>query len=133
MDLRVAYVFLNPGNGAGQAKHFLDTIGVDGPLPAGTRLMLDWEASALSSPGTLKDAADYIHKVTGTWPLIYVQGSKESVAKATVPEAPIWRASWSKNIGSDVPFVLYSDGPGYDLDVFNGDRAALRRFAGFTD
>lgn len=133
MTLRMAYVFLNKGDGKGQAKHFLDTVGVDGPLPAGTRLVLDWEADALSSPQTLKDAAEYIHKVTGTWPLIYVQGSKESVAKATVPEAPIWRAAWSSHIGTDVPFVQYSDGPNYDHDVFNGDKAALRRFAGYVD
>lgn len=133
MTLRMAYVFLNKGDGKGQAKHFLDTIGVDGPLPAGTRLVLDWEADALSSPQTLKDAAAYIHKVTGTWPLIYVQGSKEAIAKAAVPEAPIWRAAWSSHIGTDVPFVQYSDGPSYDHDVFNGDKAALRRFAGYVD
>jgi hypothetical protein len=30
-----------------------------------------------------------------------------------------------------MPFVQYSDGPGYDHDVFNGTKAALRKFAGF--
>jgi GH25 family lysozyme M1 (1,4-beta-N-acetylmuramidase) len=132
MTLRVAYLFLDPGNGAGQAKHFLDTLDIHGPLPAGTRLALDWETAALKSPATLKEAAEYIHQVTGLWPLIYVQASKLAVAKATVPEAPIWEAAWGRGIKTDVPFFQYSDGPGYDHDVFNGDLAALKRFAGFA-
>lgn len=32
---------------------------------------------------------------------------------------------------TDVPFVQDSDGPGCDPDVFNGDLAALERFAGW--
>jgi GH25 family lysozyme M1 (1,4-beta-N-acetylmuramidase) len=132
MKLRVAYHYLDPGNGAAQAKHFLDTLGVDGPLPDGTRLALDWEGPALGSPGTLRDAANYIHKVTGLWPLVYVQGSKVSVAKQTVPHAPIWEAAWSSHIDKSVPFVQYSDGPVYDHDVFNGTVAALKRFAGYA-
>jgi GH25 family lysozyme M1 (1,4-beta-N-acetylmuramidase) len=130
MKLRMAYCYLDSGDGVGQAKHFLDTVGVSGPLPAGTRLMLDWEASALNSPGTLKDAANYIHQVTGTWPVIYVQGSKMAVAQSTVPEAPIFQANWSSNIKTNTPFVQYSDGPSYDHDVFNGSMAALAKFAG---
>jgi hypothetical protein len=132
MTLRIGYLFLDPGNGQAQAKHFLDTLDIHGPLPAGTRLALDWETAALKSPETLRDAANYIHQVTGLWPLIYVQASKLSVAKATVPDAPIWEAKWGSQIKTDVPFFQYSDGPGYDHDVFNGDEAALRRFAGFT-
>jgi GH25 family lysozyme M1 (1,4-beta-N-acetylmuramidase) len=133
MKLRIAYLFLDPGNGTGQAKHFLDTLGIHGKLQPGTRLALDWEAAALNSPSTLRDAANYIHKVTGLWPLIYVQASKLSVAKATVPEAPIWEAAWNHGkIKTDVPFFQYSNGPGHDHDVFNGDENALKRFAGWA-
>ena len=131
MTLRVAYQFMHPGNGVAQAQHFLNTLGIHGPLQAGTRLALDWEADALNDPGALRDAASYIHNVTGVWPLIYTSASQVARARAAAPEAPIWEAKWSGSVPSDVPFVQYSDGPGYDHDVFNGDLAALRRFAGF--
>lgn len=130
MKLRMAYVYLDVGSGAAQAQHFLDVVGIHGKLPAGTRLALDWEGPALNSPGTLRDAANYIHQVTGTWPVIYVQGSEMAVAKNMVPNAPIWEASWGSGSHPDVPFLQYSDGPGYDHDVFNGNIAALTKFAG---
>lgn len=132
MKLRMAYGFLDPGNGAGQAQHFLDTVGIHGKLPAGTRLALDWEGPALNSPSTLKDAADHIHSVTGTWPVIYVEGSMMSVAKSTVPEAPIWEAAYGSGVNKNVPFFQYSSGPNYDHDVFNGNMAALDKFAGWA-
>ena len=131
MAMRVAYEFMHAGNGTAQAKHFLNTLGIHGPLPAGTRLCLDWEAGALSDPQALADAANYIHDVTGVWPLIYTSGSQVGRAEAAVPSAPIWEAKWGGSVPSNVPFVQYSDGPGYDHDVFNGDLAALRRFAGW--
>lgn len=132
MSLRMAYLFLDKGNGAGQAKHFLDTLGIKGKLKPGTRLALDWEAGALSSPQTLKDAANYIHKVTGLWPIVYTSASQVGRARAVVPNAPMWEAKWSGGKADhNVPFVQYSDGPGYDHDVFNGGVAALRKFAGF--
>lgn len=132
MSLRVAYLFLDKGNGVGQAKHFLNTLGIHGKLKPGTRLALDWEASALSSPQTLKDAANYIHKVTGLWPMVYTSASQVGRARAAVPNAPMWEAKWSGGRAvKNVPFVQYSDGPGYDHDVFNGSKAALRKFAGF--
>ncbi|HEY9723706.1 MAG TPA: LysM peptidoglycan-binding domain-containing protein, partial [Oscillatoriaceae cyanobacterium] len=132
MKLRMAYCFLDSGNGTGQAKHFLDVVGIHGPLPAGTRLMLDWEASALNNPQTLTDAANYIHQVTGLWPVVYTSGSQVSRAKAAAPNCPIWEASWGPPPSPDFPFVQYSDGPGYDHDVFNGSPQALARFAGFS-
>ncbi len=132
MSLRVAYCFLDKGNGEAQAKHFLNALGVHGKLKDGTRLALDWEASALSSPQTLKDAANYVHKVTGLWPMIYTSASQVSRAKQVVPHAPMWEAKWTNGRADhSMPFVQYSDGPGYDHDVFNGTKAALRKFAGF--
>ena len=132
MSLRVAYCFLDKGHGAAQAKHFLASMGIHGKLKAGTRLALDWEASALSSPQTLKDAANYVHKVTGLWPMVYTSASRVAQARAAVPNAPMWEAKWTNGRAEhNVPFVQYSDGPGYDHDVFNGTRAALRKFAGF--
>ena len=131
MALRVAYHFMRPGNGAAQARHFLSTLGIHGRLPAGTRLCLDWEASALSDPKALRDAATTIHSVTGLWPLIYTSASRVPAATRAVPNAPIWEAKWSGSVPTNVPFVQYSDGPGYDHDVFNGGLAQLRKFAGF--
>lgn len=131
MKLRVAYLFMHAGNGAAQARHFLDALGVHGKLQPGTRLALDWEASSLNDPGALRDAANEIHRVTGLWPLIYTSASEVSRAKAAVPEAPIWEAKWSGPVPKDVPFVQTADGPVYDHDVFNGDLAALEKFAGW--
>lgn len=131
MSLRIAYHYLQPGNGAAQAKHFLNTLGIHGKLPAGTRLALDWEGSALSSPKTLHDAATYVHKVTGLWPLVYTSASRVPAARAAVPNAPMWEAKWSGAVPKNVPFVQTADGPGFDHDVFNGNLAALRKFAGF--
>ncbi|MFL5321363.1 MAG: peptidoglycan-binding protein [Myxococcaceae bacterium] len=131
MKMRMAYHFLHAGNGVGQAKHFLNTLGIHGKLKAGTRLALDWEADALSSPGTLRDAANYIHKVTGVWPFVYTSASQAGRAKAAVPHAYQWIAQWGSSIPKNVPFVQYSDGPGYDHDVFNGSVAALKKLAGF--
>jgi len=132
MKLRVAYEFMHAGNGTAQAQHFLATLGINGPLPAGTRLALDWEADALNDPQALADAANYIHNVTGIWPMVYTSASQVSRVRAAVPNAPIWEAKWTGGLSvSDVPFVQYSDGPGYDHDVFNGDLAALERFAGW--
>jgi peptidoglycan hydrolase-like protein with peptidoglycan-binding domain/GH25 family lysozyme M1 (1,4-beta-N-acetylmuramidase) len=152
MDLRVAYGFLNSGSassGAAQAKAFLAEVGVKGKLPAGTRLALDWETSALATPEVLKGAADYIHKVTGTWPIVYTSSSNEAVAREMVPNAPRWEANYGPSYrginnegGKILPskgdtFDQYSDGRGYglpyDMDVFNGSEAALRKFAGFSD
>jgi LysM repeat protein/GH25 family lysozyme M1 (1,4-beta-N-acetylmuramidase) len=133
MALRVAYQFMTPGNGVAQAQHFLNTVGINGPMPAGTRLCLDWEASALNDPQALHDAANYIHNVTGLWPLIYTSGSQVGRAQAAAPQAPIWEAKWGGSVPGDVPFVQYSDGGGaLDHDVFNGDLAALRHFAGWN-
>lgn len=132
MSLRIGYLFLDKGNGTAQAKHFLDTLGIHGKLKPGTRLALDWEAAALSSPQTLKDAAKEIHRVTGLWPLVYTSASQVSRARAAVPNAPMWEAKWTNGKADhSVPFVQYSDGPGYDHDVFNGSLKALRKFAGF--
>ncbi len=132
MSLRVAYCFLDRGNGTAQARHFLDAMGIHGKLKDGTRLALDWEASALSSPQTLKDAAAYVHKVTGLWPMVYTSASRVAQARQLVPHAPMWEAKWTNGRADhSMPFVQYSDGPGYDHDVFNGTKAALRKFAGF--
>lgn len=131
MALRVAYHFMTPGNGAGQARHFLAALGIHGKLPKGTRLALDWEASALSDPRALHDAASTIHQVTGLWPLIYTSASRVPAARAAVPHAPLWEAKWGGSVPRNVPFVQTNDGPGYDHDVFNGTLAALKRFAGF--
>jgi GH25 family lysozyme M1 (1,4-beta-N-acetylmuramidase) len=131
MKLRIAYHFMRPGNGVAQAKHFLSSLGIHGHLAKGTRLALDWESSSLKDPKALHDAAGYIHKVTGLWPLIYTSASEVSRAKHAAPSAPLWVAKWGGSIPANVPFVQYADGPGYDHDVFNGNLKALERFAGW--
>jgi GH25 family lysozyme M1 (1,4-beta-N-acetylmuramidase) len=131
LKLRMAYAFLQPGNGVAQAKHLLETCGIKGKLKPGTRLVLDWEAAALGSPSTLKDAANYLHKVTGVWPVIYCSASQVARAQAAVPKGFIWSAKWDGAVPRNVPFVQIGDGPGYDHNVFNGTVKALERFAGW--
>ena len=130
-DLRVAYHFLIPGNGRAQADHFLKTLGIHGPLTPGTRLALDWEAAALNSPATLKAAAERVHQVSGTWPLIYTSASRIAQARGLVPKAPMWDAHWSETTADfKFPFVQ-TDGQGIDKDVFTGSELALRKWAGW--
>lgn len=130
-DLRIAYHFLSPGNGRAQADHFLKTLGIKGPLMPGTRLALDWEAAALNSPQTLKDAAKRVHEVTGTWPLIYTSLSRIPEARRLVPKAPMWDAHWSENTGDfKFPFVQ-TEGTTIDKDIFTGSELALRKWAGW--
>jgi lysozyme len=131
MKLRIAYDFLDVGNGATQAQHFLSTLNINGPLQPGTRLALDWEGSALADPQALTDAANTIHSVTGTWPLIYTSESNVPAAQTAVPNAPIWEADWTSQAPTNEPFVQYSDGPGFDHDVFNGSASELAQFAGW--
>ena len=147
--LRVAYHFLSPGtaaNGIAQAKAFLAAVGVKGKLAGGTRLALDWEAGALKTPAVLKGAADYLHKVTGQWPIVYTSSSQMSAAMHAVPHAPRWEANYGPNFkgianegGKILPnkkdvFDQYSDGRGYgrpyDMNVYNGSLEDLRKFAG---
>lgn len=131
-DLRMAYHFLDVGVGRAQADHFLRTVGVRGKLPPGTRLALDWEASALSSPRTLRDAARRIHEVTGQWPLIYTSASRAAQAHSIVPKSPIWDAHWSPQRSDyKYPFVQVAGSP-VDKDVFTGSELALRRWAGWV-
>ncbi len=131
MKLRIAYHFMRPGNGKAQAQFFMKELGIHGKLAAGTRLALDWEASALKDPRALHDAATEIHRVTGLWPLVYTSGSEVARAKQAVPNAPLWEAKWGGSVPSNVPFVQYNDGPSYDRDVFNGTLGALEKFAGW--
>lgn len=131
-DARIAYHFLQPGNGRAQADHFLRTLGINGPLKPGTKLSLDWEAAALRSPQTLRDAANRIHQVTGEWPLIYCSASNIPTARRMVPHAPMWDAHWTPN-NSDYqfPFVQTGIKGGVDQDVFTGSELALRKWAGW--
>lgn len=131
LDLRVAYHFLQPGNGRAQADKFLRTVGVHGKLRPGTRLALDWEGPALGSTRSLVDAARRIKQVTGRWPLIYTSASQAGRAKAVLPKAPMWVAHYPPS-RSDYqnPFVQTS-GSGVDRDVFTGTERALRRWAGW--
>ena len=48
-----------------------------------------------------------------------------------MPHAPIWEAAWGGSINRGVPFFQYSDGPGWDHDVFNGNLKSLEKFAGW--
>ncbi|MBK7857454.1 MAG: peptidoglycan-binding protein [Archangiaceae bacterium] len=131
-DLRIAYHFLQPGNGRAQADHFLKTLGIHGKLQPGTRLALDWEASSLSSPSALKDAAKRIHEVTGTWPLIYCSASNIGRAHSLVPNSPIWDAHWSPTSADwKFPFVQTGIKNNVDQDVFTGSELALRKWAGW--
>lgn len=134
MPLRVAYGFLTPGNGAAQANALMTAAHVNGPLPAGSRLMLDWEAGALKSPQTLTQAAQTIYNRTGSWPMVYASSANIPAAHRAVPNAPLWEARYLKNgaIVHNYPFTQYSDHP-YDQDMFNGNMQQLRQFAGYNN
>ncbi|MBS2026384.1 MAG: hypothetical protein JST54_00650 [Deltaproteobacteria bacterium] len=140
MKLRIAYHYLEPNeSGVAQAKTFLNTVGIHGKLKAGTRLALDWEGGALSQPSVLRDAANYIHKVTGVWPIVYSSAGNASAAHAAAPNSPQWLAAVADNAGDalpvsmrnrNVPFFQYSWKP-WDEDQFNGNLKALEKFAGY--
>lgn len=129
MPLRIAYEYLDPGNGAAQASHLLSTVGINGKLPAGTRLALDFEGAALKSPQTLKDAAQAIYNKTGQWPIVYASTSVLPTVKKYVPQAPIWEANYNQKL-DDSPFDQYTDKP-FDQDLFNGTLTQLKAFAGY--
>jgi peptidoglycan hydrolase-like protein with peptidoglycan-binding domain len=130
-DARIAYHFLEPGNGTAQANHFLNTVGVHGKLKPGTKLALDWEGAALGSTGVLRDAAKRIHQVTGEWPLIYTSASEVGRAKAAVPHAPIWDAHYPPDAADYKNLFVQKSGSGVDADVFTGNQLALEKWAGW--
>ena len=150
MDLRVAYHYLSAGSaesGKAQAKKFLHVLGVDGKLARGTRLALDWEGEALRTPQVLRGASEYIHKVTGIWPIVYTSSASMRTAMKMSPKSPKWEANYGAHGrglhdkgGKILPnrhdtFVQYSNGQAYgrpyDLNVFNGSERKLEKFAGF--
>ncbi len=131
LPLRIAYGFLTPGNGTAQANYLMQTVGINGKMPAGTRLALDFEGAALKSPQVLRDASNRIHAVTGQWPLVYASTSALSTVKQMAPQAAIWEANYSSPESSNL-ITQYSSKP-LDQDRFNGTMQQLRAFAGYSN
>ncbi|HJU83393.1 MAG TPA: GH25 family lysozyme, partial [Holophagaceae bacterium] len=137
-------------DGALQAQHFLDT--VKAPIRKAELLVLDFEPNPGGSSMSLEDAELFVHVVqeqTGKWPGLYsgsyikaLLGTARDTLLANcwfwlaqygplakVPPAwPGWTL-WQYSDGTVGPDPRPVPGVGHcDLDVFNGDEAALQAF-----
>ena len=144
--VRGAYHFAHPKNGAAtEARAFLDTVRKHG-LKAGDLLALDLETSDSLSPARVADYAQNwcadVHHATGHTPIVYTfLGFAEQGNCAGLGHYPLWIAEPSAPAGRPtVPkpwsawrFHQYGTARvgsnTVDVDVFNGDTAALKKFA----
>ncbi len=144
--VRGAYHFAHPGNGAAtEARAFLDVVQAHG-LNAGDLLALDLETSDGLSPARVAEYARNwcadVHKETGHTPVVYTfLGFAQEGNCAGLGHYPLWIAEPSAPIGRPVvpapwsTWVFHQYGTArvgsntVDVDVFNGDTAALKAFA----
>jgi lysozyme len=144
--VRGAYHFGHPGNGAAiEARAFLDVVRAHG-LQAGDLLALDLEASDGLSPARVSEYARNwcadVHKATGHTPVVYTFLSFAQQGNcAGLGHYPLWIAEPSAPAGHPVvpnpwstwKFHQYGTervgSNTVDVDVFNGDTAALKKFA----
>src|SRR5216683_1609155 len=140
--IRGAYHFAHPGDAAADdAGAFLKVVHAQG-LGAGDLLALDLEITdGLAPAGVSAYARAWCAQVTtstGHRPLVYTNpGFAGQGNCAGLGGYPLWIADWSSPAGRPtVPppwtswaFHQYTDSP-LDQEVFNGDEAALRVFAG---
>ncbi len=137
LGLRIAYSFLEPGNGAAQADHLIDVAGKPG---AGTRLAFDWEAAALNVPDVLGDAVKRHWDRTGTISLVYCSESQVGRAITSLTNHgmelgthyDLWIAHYGiTQFPANATFWQDGDGHGaLDHDEFIGDRDALVAWGG---
>jgi lysozyme len=144
--VRGAYHFAHPSNGAAtEAQAFLAVVGARG-LKAGDLLALDLETSDNLSPARVSEYARNwcadVHQATGHTPVVYTfldfaqQGNC-----AGLGHYPLWIAEPSAPAGKPVvpqPWSTWAfhqygttrvGSNTVDVDVFNGDTAALKAFA----
>lgn len=144
--VRGAYHFAHPKNGAAtEARAFLDVVRAHG-LKAGDLLALDLETSDGLSPARVAEygrnwCAD-VHHATGHTPVVYTfQSFAEQGNCAGLGHYPLWIAEPSAPAGRPAVPAPWSTWKFHqygtarvgsntvDVDVFNGDTAALKEFA----
>ena len=144
--VRGAYHFAHPSNGAAaESQAFLDVVRAHG-LTAGDLLALDLETSDGLSPARVAEYAGNwcadVHKATGHTPIVYTflafaqQGNCAGLGRY-----PLWIAEPSAPAGRPVVPEPWSTWKFHqygttrvgtntvDVNVFNGDTAALKAFA----
>ena len=144
--VRGAYHFGHPRNGAAtEARAFLDTVRAHG-LHAGDLLALDLEVSDGLGPARVAEYARNwcadVHKATGHTPVVYTFLSFAQQGNcAGLGHYPLWIAEPSAPAGRPVVPKPWSTWKFHqygtarvgsntvDVDVFNGDTAALKKFA----
>lgn len=118
-----------------EAKSFLSFIR---PQIGHCLMALDWEQKSLDySPDWALQWLDYVYRETGVRPLLYTQASQAKLDKyARIAQADygLWVAHWGvssptyRNWPSWAVWQ-YSNSP-MDMDYFNGDAAAWRKYCG---
>lgn len=144
--VRGAYHFGHPSNGAANdSRAFVDTVRAHG-LQAGDLLALDLETSDGLSPERVAEYARNwcadVHHDTGLTPIVYTFLSfAEAGNCAGLGHYPLWIAEPSAPPGRPVvpkpwstwKFHQFGTAPvgtnTVDVNVFNGDTAALKKFA----
>jgi lysozyme len=140
--VRGAYHFGHPADAPDSAAGaFLAEVRRQG-LEAGDMLALDLEVTDGRTPAEVSAFARawcaYVAGAAGRKPVVYTnQSFAEAGNCAGLGGYPLWIAEWSAPAGQpSVPapwtgwaFHQYTDSP-VDQDVFHGDEAALRAFAG---
>ena len=144
--VRGAYHFAHPKNGAAnESRAFLATVRAHG-LQAGDLLALDLETSDGLSPARVAEYARNwcadVHQATGHTPIVYTFLSfAEQGNCAGLGHYPLWIAEPSAPAGRPVvprpwstwKFHQYGTtqvgSNTVDVNVFNGDTAALKKFA----
>ena len=144
--VRGAYHFAHPKNGAAtEAQAFLDTVRAHG-LQAGDLLALDLETSDNLSPARVAEYARNwcadVHHATGHTPIVYTFLAFAQAGNcAGLGHYPLWIAEPSAPAGRPVvpspwsAWKFHQYGTArvgsntVNVDVFNGDTAALKKFA----
>lgn len=147
-----AYHFGTGGDGAAQAKYFLNVVGGGQPIPPSTLLALDFESNPSGTSMTVQQARDFVtfvHQQTGRWPGFYSGATiREALGDTKDPvlgncwlwvaqyaDAPQVQASWQSwtlwqyTDGVNGPQPHTVNGVSQcDRDTFNGDQAAFNAF-----
>jgi lysozyme len=144
--VRGAYHFAHPANGAAtEARAFLDVVQAQG-LNQGDLLALDLETSDNLGPARVAEYARNwcadVRKATGHTPIVYTfLGFAQQGNCAGLGHYPLWIAEPSAPAGKPVvpqPWSAWAfhqygttqvGSNTVDVDVFNGDGAALKAFA----
>lgn len=115
-----------------EAKHFVSIIQ---PYIGKSILALDYEGNALKyGANWAREWLDKVYELTGVRPVIYLQGSAvPNYAKVMQGNYGLWVAAWGARNPAVSPWGSYAlwqyRGDPLDLDYFNGDEAAFKRYA----